>query len=76
MRASRLQKRLPCSVRALTHTITLEETSTLIPVKGCLLIRVDGMLGEVTDVLFGTEIHVAWDNGTKRVYSATYGAVI
>jgi hypothetical protein len=40
------------------------------------LIRVDGMLGEVTDVLFGTEIHVAWDNGTKRVYSATYGAVI
>lgn len=76
MRASRLAKRLPCSVDALRNTITFEETSTLLPLKGTLLISVSSMTGEITDTLFGSEMHVAWDNGTKRVYSVQYGAVI
>jgi hypothetical protein len=76
MRASRLAKRLPCAVDALRHTITLEESSPLLPLKGTLLIRFDGLTGEITDTAFGSEMHVAWDNGTKRVYSVQYGAVI
>ena len=71
-----MAKRLPCAVDALRHTIVLEESSSLLPLKGALLIRFDGMTGEITDTLFGSEMHVAWDNGTKRAYSVKYGAII
>lgn len=69
-------ERLPCAVDALRHTIVLEESSTLLPLKGTLLFRFDGMTGEITGTEYGTEMHVAWDNGTNRVYSVSYGAII
>jgi hypothetical protein len=69
-------ERLPCAVDALRHTIVLEESSTLLPLKGTLLFRFDGITGEIVGVEHGTEMHVAWDNGTNRVYSVRYGAII
>jgi hypothetical protein len=75
-RKGRAEKRIPCCVDALRNTITLEETSNLIPVKGCLLFRFDGMLGEITGTYHGTEMYVAWNDGTNRVYSVKYGAII
>ena len=76
MRASRLSKRIPCMVDALRHTIILEETTDILPVKGALLFRFDGVTGTITDTLFGTDMYVAWDNGTNRVYSVKYGPII
>jgi hypothetical protein len=53
----------------------LEETTEILPVKGALLIRFDGITGIITDTLFGTDMYVAWDNGNNRVYSVKYGAI-
>lgn len=75
-RKGRANKRIPCTVDALRNTITLEETTDLLPVKGCLLFRSDSVLGEITGTYHGTEMHVAWDNGTNRVYSVKFGAII
>ncbi len=75
-RKGRAEKRIPCAVDALRNTITLEETTDLIPVKGCLLFRFDGVLGEITGTYHGTEMYVAWNDGTNRVYTAKFGAII
>lgn len=67
---------LPCAVDALRHTIVLEESSSLLPLKGTLLFRFDGVQGEIVAIEHGIHMHVAWDNGTNRVYSVQYGAII
>lgn len=69
-------ERLPCAVDALRHTIVLEESSTLLPLKGTLLFRFDGVTGKIVGIEHGTEMHVSWDDGTNRAYSVQYGAII
>lgn len=67
---------LPCNVtkRGQNGQIVLEQSSPLIPVEGCRLLRFDGVKGVVTALYGGTVLQVLWQT-PKGATLATYTSV-